>query len=308
MHIKVKKIIQDIKKLKIQGARNVARAALQALGYQIHTSKAKTIKALYKELLITAAALAQSRPTEPMMRNVIEDVTRHALLTIKKQARSVKQAKKLILRREESVLKEMEKSIDRVAQHGAALIPKNAFIVTHCHSSSVTAILKRAKKQGKKLEVAVCETRPRYQGRITAQELARAKIKVSLFVDGAMNLLMRDAHLVLVGADSISSRGDLINKVGTATLAHIARLHDVSFYSAAELYKYSPLTLFGQRERIEERDSKEVWDRSAHGVNIRNPAFDVTAARYINGYITDVGVIPPQSLFAIAAQRLKIRI
>ena len=113
---------------------------------------------------------------------------------------------------------------------------------------------------------------------------------------------------MLVGADSVTSRGDLINKVGTSTLAHIARLHDVSFYSAAELYKYSPLTFFGQRERIEERDPKEIWDRPPRGVKIHNPAFDVTAARYINGYITEEGIVPPQSLFAVASQKLKIKI
>jgi len=119
---------------------------------------------------------------------------------------------------------------------------------------------------------------------------------VTLTVDGAMNLFMKKADIVIVGADSVTSRGDLINKIGTSTLAHIARMNDVSFYSAAELSKYSPMTIFGTREKIEEREPAEVWDKPPKHVKIRNPAFEATAAKYINGYITEAGVIPPQSL------------
>jgi translation initiation factor 2B subunit (eIF-2B alpha/beta/delta family) len=82
----------------------------------------------------------------------------------------------------------------------------------------------------------------------------------------------------------------------------------VSFYSAAELYKYDPLTLFGNREQIEEREISEVWEGAPRSVKVRNPAFDATAARYINGYITEMGVIPPQSLWSIATQRLGLQI
>jgi ribose 1,5-bisphosphate isomerase len=123
-----------------------------------------------------------------------------------------------------------------------------------------------------------------------------------------MNMFMKKADIVIVGADSVTSRGDLINKIGTSTLAHIARMNDVSFYSAAELSKYSPMTIFGTRERIEERDPKEVWDKPPKGLKIRNPAFEATAGKYINGYVTEMGVIPPESFFAMASQRLGIRL
>jgi ribose 1,5-bisphosphate isomerase len=123
-----------------------------------------------------------------------------------------------------------------------------------------------------------------------------------------MNMFMKKADIVIVGADSVTSRGDLINKIGTSALAHIARMNDVSFYSAAELYKYSPMTIYGTREKIEERDPKEVWDKPPRGVRIRNPAFEATAAKYISGYITELGVIPSQSFFAMATEKLGIRI
>src|SRR3989338_1959236 len=305
----VEKIINDIKKLKIQGARNVAKSALTALALQISASRADGLNELYNEILGVAEKLANSRPTEPMMRNNIEDITRFALMQIKmKNVRTVGAVKKLLVEREETLLKKMDEDIAKIAEYGAKIIPENAVVITHCHSSSVTRIFKKAKEMGKNFEVIACETRPLYQGRITARELVDAKIKTTLIVDGAVNVFMKKADMCLVGADAITSRGDLINKVGTSTVAHIARMHDVSFYSAAELFKYSPLTAYGQRERIEQRAIAEIWDKTPKSLTIANPAFDATAAHYITGYITEVGIISAQSLFAIATQKLGIKI
>lgn len=305
----VEKIIGDIKSIKIQGARNVAAAALKAIALQMNASKAKNLEQLYSELVAVSEKLASARPTEPMVRNSILDVTKFALAQVKlKRTNSVSGAKKLIVEHEDELLRKMDSDYKKIMDYGAKLIPEGAIVMTHCHSSTVTGILKRAHKSGKQFSVIACETRPLFQGRTTVRELAEAGVDVSLIVDGAMNLFMKKADLCLVGADSITSRGDLINKVGTSTLAHIARLHDVSFYCAAELFKYSPLTAFGQREKIEERAASEVWDKPPKGLKIHNPAFDATAARYINGYITELGIIPPQSFYPIATEKLGIRI
>jgi ribose 1,5-bisphosphate isomerase len=172
----------------------------------------------------------------------------------------------------------------------------------------VTRSIIEAKRMKKKFTVICFETRPRYQGRITAAELAKAGIDVTLAVDGAMELFMKKADIVLVGADSVTSRGDLINKIGTSALAHIARLNDTSFYSCAELYKYSPMTMFGTREEIEQRDPDEVWEKRPRKVKIANPAFEATSAKYVSGYITELGVIPPQSFFTMASKKLGIRL
>jgi ribose 1,5-bisphosphate isomerase len=112
----------------------------------------------------------------------------------------------------------------------------------------------------------------------------------------------------MVGADSITSSGDLINKIGTSTLAHIAKMYDVSFYVAAELGKYSPMTIYGKREKIEERDVSEVWEKIPRKVKVRNPAFEVTVSKYINGYVTEMGVIPAQSFFTMAMEKLGIKL
>lgn len=299
------RIITDISSLKIQGARNVAKAAIEALMLQMGKTKAKTRNELYSELLEVGDALAASRPTEPMMRNAIKNAVRFTFMQIKtKGAQDVAGLRKAVMKEAASYLVRMETDHKNLCEYGAKLIPEGGLVITHCHSSTVTGILKRAYDLDRGFEVVALETRPRLQGRITAKELADYGIDTTIAVDGAMNIFMKKADLCIVGADAVTSMGDLINKVGTSTLAHIARAQDVSFYSAAELFKYDPLTLFGNRERIEERDAKEVWEDAPKKVRVRNPAFDATAARYINGYITEMGIVPPQSLGEMAVKKI----
>jgi len=307
MHREVQHIIEDIKALRIQGARNVAKSAVEAFAIAARESNAKTAASFTKELRQTAETLSLARPTEPMMRNILEEAATFAATASKKTSK-VLEIRRLVLAHEQGMLKRLEEDAKRLASYGARIIPDDAIVLTHCHSSSTTAIMKEAKRMRKKFSVVCFETRPRYQGRITATELAKAGIDVTLAVDGAMNLFMKKADIVIVGADSVTSRGDLINKIGTCSLAHIARINDVSFYSAAELFKYSPMTVYGTREKIEERDPKEVWDKAPRGIKIRNPAFEATAAKYISGYVTEAGVIPPQSFFAVASEKLGIKL
>lgn len=305
MHQDIKKIIKDIKSLKIQGARNVAKASVNALIIHAKHSKASSQKDFYNEIKKLSSVLAKSRPTEPMMRNALDSAVKY-LYVETKEKKNAKALKKSFIKRETDFLEKVKEDSKKLFEYGARLVPKNALVVTHCHSSTVTGILKKAKR--KSIRVIACETRPRYQGRITAKELADAGIDTTIVVDGAMNMYMKKADLVMVGADSITSRGDLINKVGTSTLAHIAKMHDTSFYSAAELMKYSSKTFYGEREKIEQRDSKEVWEKPPGKVKISNPAFDVTSSKYINGYITEVGIIPSTAFFALATEKLGIRI
>ncbi|HSB46687.1 MAG TPA: S-methyl-5-thioribose-1-phosphate isomerase [Candidatus Bilamarchaeum sp.] len=307
MHKDLKRTIRDIKSLKIQGARNVAKEALKALVASGKSSKAASSAAFLKEVSNTAEMLSASRPTEPMMRNILDE----AVLYLRGKADTAGGAaglKRILGAHGKETLAGIDEGAKRLAEYGARLIPDGALVLTHCHSSTSTKVMIEAKRMRKKFSVICFETRPRYQGRTTAAELAAAGIDVTLSVDGGMNSAMKKADIVIVGADSVTSRGDLINKIGTSTLAHIARMNDVSFYSAAELYKYSPMTIFGTREKIEERDHREVWDRPARGVKITNPAFEATAAKYINGYITELGVIPPQSFFTMASQKLGIKL
>lgn len=308
MHKGVESTIKDIKSLKIQGARNIAKEAIKALILSVKSSRARNVDQLLSEVLEASDGLASARPTEPMLRNNVHDVNNYALTDVKTSASTIARAKVLVIARSEALLRKIDESGKTLIEYGAKLIPDGATVMTHCHSSTVVGILKRAHELGKGINIIACETRPRYQGRITVKELAGEKIPVMLIVDSAMNMFMKKTDMCIVGADAVTSRGDLINKIGTSTLAHVARFHDVSFYSAAELFKYSQFTMFGQLEKIEERDPKEVLEKPIKGVTVRNPAFDATAARYISGYITEAGIIPPQSFFALATEKLGIKV
>ncbi len=319
------KIAADITALRIQGARRIAAAALVGLQYAAHASTASTSHAFYEDLLYAARTLESTRPTEPMMRNALEETLRFALAWARSHpASKVGELKKALTLQHAKLLKDMEKSADKIARIGAAEIPPNASILIHCHSTTLMRLLIRAQKEGKHPHVTCLETRPLYQGRLSARELSAAGVKTTLAVDSASGSLMGKIDLVLVGADAITSEGDLINKVGTSTLAQLAHLHSVRFLCAAETWKFDPLTRLGRAEVIEQREEKEVWGSGRYAqekgseyapgkkskplaqpkkLTILNPAFDRTPARFISAYITEEGLVPPAQMGIIAQSK-----
>ena len=131
-------------------------------------------------------------------------------------------------------------------------------LLTHCNSSAVVAILKTAWSQGKRFEVTVTETRPRFQGRITAKELGSAGIPVTMILDDAARFFMNRIDKVIVGADAITANGALVNKIGTSLIALSAHEARTRVFAAAETYKFSPETMIGELIEIEERDPSEI--------------------------------------------------
>ncbi|MBN2122337.1 S-methyl-5-thioribose-1-phosphate isomerase [Candidatus Micrarchaeota archaeon] len=302
---RVDQVVRDIKSLKIQGARNVAKAGVRAIMYSVEDSRAKSVNGVKADVIKASLKLSSARPTEPMLRNYLDETIAFVtseIATVK--TRSLKKFKESVIKGENDYLSRMEEDVKKLREYGGMLLTDGMVVVTHCHSSTVTGVIKEAHRRGIGLKVIACETRPRYQGRITAAELVRAGIDTTITVDMGVTKFLKKADIVLVGADAINSTGDLINKVGTSGLAHLAHMHDVSFFSCAETYKYDPLTLFGVKEKIEQRSAREVWDKPPRKLKVSNPAFDVTAAKYINGYITEEGIVSPGSLAQIAKKKM----
>ncbi|MBC7130943.1 ribose 1,5-bisphosphate isomerase [Candidatus Bathyarchaeota archaeon] len=291
---------EKIRRLEIQGARNIAIAAIKALEAMAVQTKAKTKEELLKELYMARDVLFASRATEPLMRNavrrIIVQVEETSESSVEAMAEAVSQAAK-------QFLKDFDHSKELIAEIGAKRIKDNMVVFTHCHSSTVTHILKKAKEQGKSFKVICTETRPLFQGRITAEELAEAGIKTTLIVDSAARYFMNRADIVLVGADAITSEGNVINKIGTSAIALIAREARTPFYVASELLKFDPITMYGDYEEIEERNPKEIWENPPSGLDIRNPAFDVTRREFIHGIICEEGIISPHSIVEVIRRR-----
>jgi methylthioribose-1-phosphate isomerase len=189
---------------------------------------------------------------------------------------------------------------------GADLVPQQARILTHCNAGALATagygtalgVIRAAAEQGKKIAVLADETRPFLQGaRLTAWELVKDGIETTVITDNMAASMMRlgDVDLVVVGADRIAANGDVANKIGTYGVAVLAREHGIPFYVAAPLSTIDLNTPDGSKIPIEERNEREVTHVGSNrltpaGARIRNPAFDVTPAKYITAIITERGV------------------
>lgn len=268
-------IINDIKSLKIQGAEKIATAAVEAFALKLKTTQDQA------ELQKTYEELKNTRPTEPALRNALRycfsnyqndsDVTNY-------------------------VINHFKNAKQKIAEFGAKKIQDGMIVFTHCHSSTVESILFKAKNQGKKFIVYNTETRPRYQGRITAENIAKAGIPVVHFVDSAARTFLKKADIFLFGCDAVTVEGKIFNKIGTESIAQCAQEHHIPAYSCTNSWKFDPDTLYGFEEIIEERDPAEVWDNPTAGVTVKNPAFEITSPDVITGMITEIGIYKPEAL------------
>jgi ribose 1,5-bisphosphate isomerase len=246
-------IIKDIKNIKIQGATNIAKKAVKAY-FLIPTKNTK------KRLL-------SSRPTEPMMENI---------LNLAEKGKT-----------QEEILNHFKESQNRINKKVFKLIKSKDVIFTHCHSTNIVNALIYAKNRGKKFEVYNTETRPLFQGRKTAKELKKAGIKVTMFVDSALGIALsneqgtKKVNKVFLGADAITKKG-VINKVGSEVIANIARDNKIPVYIIADSWKFT-----NKKIPKEQRGLNEIWDGAPKEIKIKNPAFEFIEKKYITKIITE---------------------
>ncbi len=197
----------------------------------------------------------------------------------------------------------------RMGAHGAALIKDGATILTHCNAGQLATVdfgtalgvIRAAWQQGKKLHVYADETRPLLQGaRLTTWELMQDNIPVTLITDNMAGYVMKEGLIdcVIVGADRIAANGDTANKIGTYSVAVLAKEHNIPFYVAAPLSTFDFALASGEQIPIEERSADEVTHIAGRriapaGVRVFNPAFDVTPHKYIAALITEKGIVYP---------------
>ena len=292
----VQKTAEQIKRLEVQGARNVAIAAIKAIQTLSEETKAKNKQQLLKELSAAKEMLFASRETEPLMRNALRFLLAR---TEESKEERIKALTKIVSTASQQFLDMLEDTKEKIAEIGAKRIRDNAVILTHCHSSTVTYLLKKARQEGKSFEVICTETRPVFQGRITAREMLDLGVKTTLIVDSAARHFMNRVDLVIVGCDAITSEGNVINKIGTSMIALAAQEARTPFYAVSELLKFDPATMYGDYERIEERGSNEIWNKPPKKLIVRNPAFDVTRRDFIHGIICEEGIISPHSIIEV---------
>ncbi len=299
----VLEIAEKIRSMEIRGAGKIARSAAQALQLQAEKSSATNTDELWEDMKAAARVLYETRPTAVSLPNALRYVMHRGKVAYASGA-SLDQLRFVLVNAAKEFIHNSEKSLERIGDYGAKRIENGDVIMTHCHSKAAISVMKRAWDMGKGIKVIVTETRPKWQGKITAKELADYGIPVIYVVDSAARHYMKMTDKVVMGADSITVNGAVINKIGTALIALTAKEHRVWTMIAAETYKFHPETMLGQLVEIEMRDPTEVipeeelkmWPKN---IEVWNPAFDVTPPEYVDVIITERGIIPPSAAIDI---------
>ncbi|MCX7975029.1 MAG: S-methyl-5-thioribose-1-phosphate isomerase [Candidatus Aminicenantes bacterium] len=297
-------VAQAIEKMIIRGAPAIGLVA--AYGVVLGLKKQANDCSLNEIMEMVIVRLSRTRPTA---RNLF-----WALERMKRVYEEVKkEGKERIIERLTQEARQLEvedvATNKKIGELGASLIPQEATILTHCNAGELATagygtalgVIKWAWEQGKKIKVIAGETRPWLQGaKLTCWELRRARIPVTLITDNMAGWLMRNGeiNLVITGADRIARNGDTANKIGTYSLAVLAKENKIPFYVAAPFSTIDLELKSGQEIVIEERAPDEVRKIGSSWITypdipVRNPAFDVTPASLITSIITEKGILEP---------------
>jgi methylthioribose-1-phosphate isomerase len=297
-----KKVVAAIKTMKVRGAPAIGVAAAYGILLGAQNIKAKTKAKFLTQLDKILQAFAAARPTAANLFRAIDRMKKTA-----QTAKDLAKIKQALIDEAKKIHAEEEAATLRLSQLGAGLIKDGFTVLTHCNAGALATagygtalgVIKAAKEQGKKIEVIATETRPLLQGAcLTAWELMQEKIPVTLITDSMAGHFMSRGKVdcVIVGADRIAANGDTANKIGTYTLAVLAKENGIPFYVAAPTSTIDLSLKSGDQIPIEERNPEEVTSikgirLAPKGVAAANPAFDITPHKYITAIITEKGIL-----------------
>ncbi len=311
-------VARAIKEMRIRGAPAIGATAAFAMALAALQSEAKTRQALLADLEAAGDFLMATRPTAVNLAWAVQRILRKVQLS---PALGVAELTAELVAEAQRIADEDVAINKRMGRHGAALIRDGDTILTHCNAGALATVdygttlgvIRTAHEEGKRLHVFVDETRPFLQGaRLTAWELMREGIPLTLIADNMAGHFLSQGkiNIVLVGADRVAANGDVANKIGTYSLAVLAKENGVPFYSVVPTSTIDLTIATGREIPIEERDPREVTHIrgvpiAPEGVPVANPAFDVTPHRYVTGIVTEEGIVYPP--FDVGLQRVKER-
>jgi len=287
----LEEIAHKIQTMDIRGAGKIARAAAAALKDYALSLHEPDLIAFKTALHDAKEKLLATRPSAVSLSNAITFVMGGAT------GENADEMKANIEKTANEFITNSNSAVDVIGELCAKRIPDGNTIMTHCNSAAALTGIIKAHDQGKAIKVFATETRPWHQGYITTQALADAGVDVTLIVDSAARYFMKETDLFIIGADTITCDGSVINKIGTSQIALSAHEHSVPVIVCAESYKFSKTIKDGSSVPIEERPIDEVVaPDKLKGVKVRNPVFDSTPAKYISYIITESGEITPTSV------------
>lgn len=312
----VDEMVDAIYRLAVRGAPAIGVAAAYGVLLGVQDMVGSTASEVMTALKDTCDRLARSRPTAVNLFWALERMTACAEVSNESLA-SGDEIVGALFAEAANIHSSDKDTCQRMGAHGAELIRDGARILTHCNAGSLAtggmgtalAPIYTAAQQGKRISVYADETRPLLQGaRLTAFELMRAGIETSLITDNTAGWVMREGRvdMVIVGSDRIARNGDVCNKIGTYSVAVLAREHGIPFFVVAPLSTFDMTIADGSRIPIEERPAEEVTEPFGRRIapadcKVYSPAFDVTPARLVSGIVTEVGILRNPTSHAIEA-------
>jgi methylthioribose-1-phosphate isomerase len=310
-----------IRNMVVRGAPAIGVAAAMGIALGVKTSNAGNINDLRRELNVICDTMAKTRPTAV---NLFWAIRRMRQKFESLQVRPVPQIKQALIEEAQRMHAEDIAINQAMGRHGATLMPASGSVLTHCNAGALATagygtalgVIRAAIESGKKIHVYADETRPFLQGsRLTAWELTKDNIPTTVISDNMAGAMMLQGKIgaVIVGADRIAANGDVANKIGTYTVAVLAKEHGIPFYVAAPISTVDLETPDGKGIPIEQRNPEEVSHIAGKaitppGVQIENPAFDVTPAAYVTAIVTERGIARApyaESLAALAQAGLQ---
>jgi methylthioribose-1-phosphate isomerase len=292
-----------IRHMVVRGAPAIGVAAALGIALGVKNSQAENVGDLKRDLDQICEVIGKTRPTAV---NLFWAIRRMQQKFDTLRTRPVSETKQAIVEEAQRMHAEDIAINQAMGKHGAALMPASGSVLTHCNAGALATagygtalgVIRAAVEQGKKIHVYADETRPFLQGsRLTAWELVKDGIPTTVISDNMSGAIMRQGKIgaVIVGADRIAANGDVANKIGTYTVAVLAKEHGIPFYVAAPISTVDLETPNGSKIPIEQRNPVEVTTiagklMTPEGVQIENPAFDVTPAKYVTAIVTERGI------------------
>jgi len=302
----IKVLGEAIQKLRIRGAPAIGIAGAMGVALAAQVYRGSERKGLIRNVKESIKFLRMTRPTAV---NLFWALDRMEKVLDSVADEPVDEIRERLLQEAMTILEEDRQVCRRMGHHGASLIPEDATVLTHCNAGGLATadygtalgVIYAAVEMGKRVKVYVDETRPLLQGsRLSAWELIQSGIDVTVICDSAAGFLMGQGRIdcILVGADRIAANGDVANKIGTYTLAVLAEKHDVPFYVVAPISTFDFILASGDKIPIEERSGEEVVQgfglkTGPEGVDVYNPAFDITPHDFVTAFVTEKGVLHP---------------
>ncbi len=299
-HEQVADVIRD---MVVRGAPAIGVSAAMGIALGVKNSKASTVGELKAEFDQISELIGKTRPTAV---NLFWAIARMREKFEALRVRPLPQIKQGLIEEAQRMHAEDIASNRAMGRYGATLMPASGGVLTHCNAGALATcgygtalgVIRAAIEQGKKVHVYADETRPFLQGsRLTAWELMKDGIPTTVISDNMAGAMMRQGKIaaVVVGADRIAANGDVANKIGTYTVAVLAKEHGIPFYVAAPFSTIDLATADGGKIPIEQRNAKEVTHIAGKqmvpdGVQVENPAFDVTPAKYVTAIVTERGI------------------